>query len=142
MGNLVSQQVSELIDRLIGADCVIFGEDALDIIEAIADTDIFDHIARVQDISTCWWNLNYNLSFVRRGLLHDKAHLFCTVSDFFSIEGQSQDSVNVLQLNFKIKIAHRGSHLTFCGSGALIRDLYLLDLMLPITLTILAKLCR
>ena len=47
LGKLLPDQVCEFVDGLVRANCVVFGEDAINVIETIANTDVLNHVARV-----------------------------------------------------------------------------------------------
>jgi len=62
LSNLRPEQVSKFVDGLIGSDRVVLGEDTLDVVETIADSDILNNVTGMEDVSTSRWNLDLDRS--------------------------------------------------------------------------------
>ena len=136
---LLPHQIRKLVNRLVCTNRVVFWEDALDVIEAVADADVLNHVARVQDVRPGWRNLDLDARLIRRSALHDEAHLLSALSHLFRIEGQAEDAVDVLHLHIEVGVVHRWGHLTL-ALLSLIRDFHLLNFVAPIALAMVTKL--
>ena len=71
LSHLCADQVSELIDWLEGTNGVIRREDSLNVIEAITNTNVLNHIAWVQNVGASGRNLDLDASLILIGSLHD-----------------------------------------------------------------------
>ena len=139
LGQLLSDQVCELVDWLVGSHGIVLWEDTFDVVEAVANTNVLDDVARMENVSPRWRDLNFDRGLVLRCSLHDETHLFSTRFHFLNIEFEPQDPVDVLKLHIEVEVAHGGSQLVF-GGVCLVIDLDLLDLVLPLALAVLTEL--
>ena len=136
---LCSEQVSELVNWLIGTHSVVLWEDSGDVVEAIANADVLNQVTLVEDVRSGWWNLNLDVLSISRCALHDESHLLSTLAHFLSVNINTKNSVDVFKLNLKVEVVHGWGDLVAVWLS-LVGDLDLLDLTLPLWGAVLAEL--
>ena len=72
----MSKVISHLVNWLFVPDGIILREDLRNIIEAIADSNVFNDVTRVKDVGSCWRYFEFKcISLVT---LEYKTHLLST----------------------------------------------------------------
>lgn len=138
LGQLVAKKVSELVLGDVRTDRVRRWVGHLDVVEAVADSDLFGDVASVQDVCTDWRGSEVQ-AVGSGGFEGNKTHSH--TCSFHLIDGQlnSEESADVLCLDFEV-----GGLKGWCDKSAdglvLIDDLDWLDGELLLTLAVLREL--
>lgn len=137
LGELLAQQVSELVVGLERANSAGVREHTRNIVVAVANADVLHDIARVQNIRAGRCKLN--LELVGGGLKHPETHFISTFLCLGSIDVKAQKPVNICQLKLKSVVVELGSHLV-AASIMFILDFNLLDGVLTVSGAVLTEL--
>lgn len=106
-----------------------------DVVVAPSDTNVFHNIARVEDVSSGGrdFNLYDFLIAVLDNLLYLNSHLGGTGLNLLSVELESKNSVDVVNLNVKVVVSHGGSDFLRHVGSVFVNNLNLFAFVLPFT---------